>query len=325
MSTGPERYPEANTGHWYQGAFGGDAMETNVVCWHSTEGTSLPDYNGGSIAPNLTVVPDFDRKRAVWYQHFGIDTSSRALVNLTGGVETNTLNVCQVEIVGTCDPRTHARWTEQEIRHIYTSELPDWFADDLADFSRWIHDNHGVPLASGLPFEAYPSSYGYGNGVRMSYAQWEGFRGHCGHQHVPENLHGDPGALPIGVILAKAKAGAAPSPVSSGQTGAVKPKVSLKNLVAAAQADPKAAQGHVTHPGDVKPVERALNKLGLLSGTYSGDGSFGSRTIIAYSEWQRRYSSAHHLGWSGADVNGIPGMASLRGLAAKTGTFQVVT
>ncbi|WP_327720731.1 hypothetical protein OG381_39330 [Streptomyces sp. NBC_00490] len=31
-------------------------------------------------APNLTAVPDLDAKKLKWYQHFDIETSSRALV-----------------------------------------------------------------------------------------------------------------------------------------------------------------------------------------------------------------------------------------------------
>jgi hypothetical protein len=64
-----------------------------------------------------------------------------------------------------------------------------------------------VPLSSGLTFKAYPGSYGTSNGVRMTGSQWTNFTGHCGHQHVPENLHGDPGAFPIAAILAAAKNG----------------------------------------------------------------------------------------------------------------------
>ncbi|MFD7997324.1 hypothetical protein [Streptomyces mexicanus] len=204
--TGPQRYPGASTAYWYQSKFGGDAMESNVIVWHTTEGTSLPDYSGGSVAPNFTAKPDFTAKRLVWYQHFDFDTSSRALVNKSGGVETNTLNVCQVEIVGTCDPGTHSKWVKAGYAHLYTPELPDWAIRDLAAFAKWAHDNHGVPLSSGLTFKAYPGSYG-SNGVRMSSAAWTNFRGHCGHQHVPENDHGDPGALPMAAILDAAKGG----------------------------------------------------------------------------------------------------------------------
>jgi len=209
--SGPQRYPGASTAYWYQSKFGGDSMESNVIVWHTTEGTSLPDYSGGSVAPNFTAKPDFAAKRIVWYQHFDFDTSSRALVNKAGGVETNTLNVCQVEIVGTCDPTTHAKWEKAGYAHLYTPELPDWAIRDLAAFAKWAHDNHGVPLSSGLAFKAYPGSYG-SNGVRMTGAQWNAFKGHCGHQHVPENDHGDPGALPMTAILDVAKGGTPSTP-----------------------------------------------------------------------------------------------------------------
>ena len=108
--TGPQPYPGTRRDHWYQDDFGGDRMEVNVVVLHTTEGRTLPTYSGGALAPNLTAVPDLAAKRLRWYQHFDIETSSRALANLRGGVETNTLNVCQVELVGTCDPGSHTKW-----------------------------------------------------------------------------------------------------------------------------------------------------------------------------------------------------------------------
>jgi hypothetical protein len=289
-------------------------METNVVVWHSTEGTSLPDYSGGSIAPNLTAVPDFKNKKLLWYQHFDFDRSSRALVNLTGGVETNTLNVVQIEIVGTCDPGTHAHWGSTQ--HLYMPELPDWAVRDLAAFAKWAHDTNSVPLISGVSWKAYSASYGASNGVRMSNSKWETFKGHCGHEHVAENLHGDPGAFPMAAILEKAGTNTVVTP--PGSSGAVKPRVSLKNLVAAAKTDPPAKQGKTSHPADVKPVEAALLKLGYLSKTYATDGAFGSSSVSAYAAYQR------HLGYSGADANGIPGETSLKKLSSTTGLFQVV-
>ncbi|GAA0464000.1 hypothetical protein [Streptomyces olivaceiscleroticus] len=39
----------------------------------------------------------------------------------------------------------------------------------------------------------------------MSASQWNGFRGICGHQHVPENDHGDPGSLDFRHVLELAK------------------------------------------------------------------------------------------------------------------------
>lgn len=207
--SGPQRYPGASITSWYQLAHPGDAMESNVIVWHSTEGRTLPSYDGGALAPNLTAVPDFAAKKLRWYQHFDFDTSSRALRNLPGGVPTNTLNAAQVEIVGTCDPTTHRKWGSTP--HLYMPELPDWAIRDLAAFAKWAHEQHGVPLSSGLTFQAYPASYGNTNN-RMTGAQWTSFKGHCGHQHVPENDHGDPGAFPMAAILNAAKGGTAPLP-----------------------------------------------------------------------------------------------------------------
>lgn len=326
MSSGPQKYPGASTRYWYQGTYPGDAMEVNVVAWHTTEGTSVPTYGGGGSAPTLTVAPDFKNKRLVWYQHFDIDRSARALMNLSGGVQTNTLNVVQIEIVGTCDPKTHARWEKAGTAHLYSAELPDWAIKGLAEFAMWLYKNHGVPLTENVTFKAYDGSYGKDNGVRMSFAKWQDYRGHCGHQHVPENLHGDPGAFPINRILDLARELSSGVPtVPAPPTGAVKPKVSLKNVIAAAEADPKRPQGSGLHESDVKPVERALAKLGYLSSTYASDGAYGTLTVKAYAKWQKAYSEAHGLGWSGDDLDGIPGISSLKALAAKTGYFQVVS
>ena len=202
--SGPQRYPEANTSRWYQTTYGGDAMEVNTVVWHSTEGTSLDSYQSGAVAPNFTALPDFKAQRLVWYQHFDFDVSSRALVH-TGAVATNTLNVVQIEVVGTCDPSTHAKWQKAGYAHLYMPDLPDWVIRGLAAFAKWAHEEHGVPLTSDVTFKAYPGSYG-ANGVRMSNAQWLNFSGHCGHQHVPSgNDHGDPGLFPMAAILAAAK------------------------------------------------------------------------------------------------------------------------
>lgn len=211
MRTGPQRFPGASLGHWYQDDFPGDPMEVNVVVLHTTEGSSLPSYGGGGSAPNLTAVPNFRERKLDWFQHFDIDVSSRALRNLSGGVETNTLNVCQVELVGTCDPATHRKWEAAEQAHIYWPAAPDWALDGVARFLRWMNAEHGVPLTAPARWPAYPTSYGNGGGQRMSGSQWSEFRGVCGHMHVPENDHGDPGAVDIDEILRRAK-GSSPAP-----------------------------------------------------------------------------------------------------------------
>jgi hypothetical protein len=208
--TGPQRYPGASTAYWYQDDYPGSPMEVNVVVLHTTEGTSLPSYGGGGSAPNLTAKPDFGAKKLVWYQHFDIETSSRALRNEAGGVQTNTLNVCQVELVGTCDPATHQKWQAAGYPHIYWPEAPDWALAEVAEFLRWMHREHGVPLTGPAKWPAYPGSYANGAGQRMSGAAWSSFKGVCGHMHVPENDHGDPGAIDFPKLIALAK-GSTPS------------------------------------------------------------------------------------------------------------------
>lgn len=97
-----------------------------------------------------------------------------------------------------------------------------------------------------------------------------------------------------------------------------KPKVDLSLLAKAAKTDPGAKQGHVTYMTGTNLTEAALVKLGYLSTTYAGDGSFGTATVDAYKRWQR------HLGYTGHDADGTPGMTSLTKLGAKTGYFTVV-
>jgi len=199
--TGPQHYPGADRTHWYQNRWPGDAMEVNVVVLHTTEGRTLPGYAGGLMAPNLTAVPDFAAKKLDWYQHFDIDVSSRALVNLPGGVETNTLNVCQAELVGTCDPAAHAKWTKAGKQHVFWPEAPQWALRELARFLAWMHEEHEVPLSGPALWPPYPTSYGSKAGQRMTKHEWNAFKGVCGHTHVPENQHGDPGAIDFSVLL----------------------------------------------------------------------------------------------------------------------------
>lgn len=205
--SGPQYYPGAITSgaSWYEDNYGGSAMEVNVLAVHTTEGTSLPGYGGGASAPNITFLPNIKSKRLQGYQHFRIDTSSRALVNLRGGVETNTLNVVQAEFVGTCDPATSKRWGGKNTSHIFWPDAPDWAYEEMAEFFAWLHEEHGVPLTGPSKWPAYPSSYGNGQGQRMSFSEWNSFKGICGHMHVPENSHGDPGSIPFGEIIDLAK------------------------------------------------------------------------------------------------------------------------
>ncbi|MFE9738804.1 hypothetical protein [Streptomyces sp. NPDC006477] len=211
--TGPQRIPGAVLDLYFgDGRYSGSDMEVNCGVIHTTEGPTLYDYNDGASAPTVTSVPDFRNKRLVHHQHFDVDESARALVNEPGGVQTNQANAFQWELVGTCDPATHRSWTSRGIAHIYWPEPPDWAVRDVAILMRWLYEQHNIPLTGRTEWMAYPASYGDSR-VRMSFAEWTNFRGWCGHQHVPENDHGDPGALPFARILAVAKGDAPPQEV----------------------------------------------------------------------------------------------------------------
>jgi len=95
-----------------------------------------------------------------------------------------------------------------------------------------------------------------------------------------------------------------------------RPSVSLSSMITAATVDPPAEQGHMTDKAGTRRVERALEAEGLLEHTFV-DGSFGTKTVKAYREWQAK------LDFSGINADGIPGIKSLTALGVKHG-FDVV-
>jgi hypothetical protein len=195
---------------WFQDNFPGADLKlgpkTMVEVIHTTEGTTWPDYEGGATAPNLTGLPPLGDRRGQWRAHFPDEKSSRALRNEAGGVQTNTLNAHQIELIGTCDPRNAKRWGGSSRTRIAGRDYvywPDaterqlrWLARMLAD----LHIRHGLRLVAPARFLPYPASYG-ANGVRLSARQWSNITGVVGHQHVPENSHGDPGNIDMGFVL----------------------------------------------------------------------------------------------------------------------------
>ncbi|MFF0754431.1 peptidoglycan-binding protein [Streptomyces sp. NPDC004267] len=218
-------YPGAIRGsHFYGDTYEGDLMDPNVLALHTTEGTSVVSYRNGRDAPNITALPNFKTKKFDVYQHFLLNRSARALVNQPGGVETNTLNVVQLELVGTCDPKRKTSWGKLKagVDYIYWPDAPEWAYDALAELIAWMHLNVGIPLQGPDEWPAYPSSYGP-TPARMTFAEWTRFKGICGHLHAPENDHGDPGNIPFARILAKAKVIVAGGKPGTGG-GSTKPK-----------------------------------------------------------------------------------------------------
>jgi hypothetical protein len=138
----------------------------------------------------------------------------------------------------------------------------------------------------------------WGDADTENYADYQRSLGYTG-----TDADGVPGEATLKKLLGKLP----------GKAPATTPKVDLSNLIAAAKADPKASQGHVTHAADVKLVEAALKAEGLLAAAYASDGSFGSVTVAAYAAWQRR------CGYTGTAADGIPGQATLAALGKKHG------
>ena len=193
-------YPPANrTAQWFGDDYAGVPFTSvRAVVLHTTEGAGWPGYSGGAAAPNLTAYPDPNTHHVTWRQHYRLDRSSRALMNPPGGVNTNSTQVVQVEMIGTCD-RSGPKGA------LYWPDAPDWALRGIADFLAFMHKEWAVPLTSPVPgWLPYPASYGNSR-VRLSGAAWLAFRGVLGHEHVAENDHGDPGDLNIVRLLALAR------------------------------------------------------------------------------------------------------------------------
>jgi hypothetical protein len=173
-----------------------------IIALHSTEGSNYPSaatYNNGGSAPHFTINP----KQRSARQHFPLSMSACALVNKTGGVQTNRGGAIQFELIGYA----------KNIATAYNNG--DW--DYVATIVKAAADACGIPLTSTVSWVAYPASYGLKAKQRLSNAAWNAYRGILGHQHVPENDHGDPGNIwgPLSAALARVGAGTKPSAPSA--------------------------------------------------------------------------------------------------------------
>lgn len=162
------------------------------LVWHTTEGSSLPNYGGS--APHFTLDPSNGR---LW-QHIPLNRAARALKE--GGP--NFWNTVQVELIGFAkDSHT---WSEGRYA-------------EIAKLARWIEANFGVPHTTGVTFK--------GKGATphlASLAAFKSYAGHIGHQHVPGNDHWDPGLLMIDLVVAggaPAVAGEVRRDLGRGDTG----------------------------------------------------------------------------------------------------------
>lgn len=171
------------------GGMNGDGSRKLTL--HSTEGKSIDGAVGAYTAhnswPHLTV--DCPRRAVV--EHLDLMVAGRSLRNTAGGADqTNkdgTVHV-QIEMVGTAvQPTT-----------LGSPEDLTWFGREVV---RPIHELTGIPLVTSVPWRAYPGSFGLHAPQRLSPAAWDAYSGILGHQHVPDNDHGDPGSIDIAWII----------------------------------------------------------------------------------------------------------------------------
>lgn len=158
-------------------------------CLHTTESSGWPGYANWTVHPHATIMP----KPGVGVevrQNVPFSRASFSLRNLAGGVQTNTDYVFQFELIGTCERGGPGYfWPDAD-----DAVLKDLYRKVIQPLSAGFR----IPLKA-RPFQAYPASYGARgktNKVRMPGAEFDNYSGWLGHQHVPENAHGDPGLFP---------------------------------------------------------------------------------------------------------------------------------
>lgn len=149
---------------------------------HTTEGGSVSGaigaYKNANSWPHFTVGQD-----GKVYQHLSLSVAARALENLSGGIETNRAGAIQLEVVGFASQTV---WPAAQVQA-------------LKALMRWIETQTGIQ-PKGLKFGS-SEQYGLKNPLEFTNEQWKVFNGWCGHQHVPENRHWDPGAIDIYTLL----------------------------------------------------------------------------------------------------------------------------
>lgn len=141
------------------------------------------------------------------------DRAGRGLVNLPGGVQTNrqgTVNV-QIEVIARAD-------------RPWTLDLTDAGRASLDKIMSWLRYDLGIPdVWPAGPPPAYSNGANHPENSRSA-AVWVSKPGYYGHSQVPENDHGDPGALDIRVLAA---AGRRTAPTTPSPTAASVPPACL--------------------------------------------------------------------------------------------------
>lgn len=191
---------------------------------HTTESSRFVpakgSYFGHQNYPHFTVANQ-DGVFKCW-QHISIRQAAKALSNDAGGVQTNREGVIQIEVVG----KASSPFTKDPV-----------LVAGLSALMRWIESQTSIPRKCGVKFWA--GKYGEQVPERMLFDAWRKYAGWCGHQHVPENEHYDPGAIDITKLLGSTAAPVIVTPTPAPVPTPVKEPDMGKLYVVTDHRDPK--------------------------------------------------------------------------------------
>lgn len=164
---------------------------------HTTEGGSYVSarsaYHRNGFSPHVTAgVHQQDSDRVSAWQNVGFNERATTLGEDPGGIVVNRDYVIQIEMIGYAD-RTVAQRNGHS--HLYIHNWADWYIEGLAKVCNDILDEVGIPRQCTVEWVEYPASYGKNASQRLTTAEYDAYEGILGHQHAPENSHGDPGNL----------------------------------------------------------------------------------------------------------------------------------
>ena len=155
---------------------------------HTTEGTSVAGavaaYQQHGSWPHMTI--DCRKRRVT--QHFPFTVAARALKRPRGTVATNGANAIQVELIGYA--KDTANWDAADVT---------WLGEVLAPVMDAYDIERRSPAFVGADVGGIASAR---SPYRFNDRDWLAFNGVCGHQHVPNNDHWDPGRFQIARFFA---------------------------------------------------------------------------------------------------------------------------
>jgi hypothetical protein len=177
----------------------GDAPSRIVI--HTTETARLPGYRDGGVAPHFTIgvgdpgsLPKEETGKVRIWQHISLDRTASALKHNPGTIETNHMGAhcIQIECITYIGDQENAGIVGNK------GKFPGALSKALAGLVDEI-----TAVLGDINITIYPErwsssgSYGEGASQRLTEDEWERFNGICGHEHVPNNTHWDPGAFDI--------------------------------------------------------------------------------------------------------------------------------